>query len=217
MFINGDINGRTFFFLLDFTRLDNFMSDMLDSDDSVASFFDKVTFLENMNVPLVRASKDRKTNTIGYWLIDTCKNNNLFIVNGRFGKDEGIGETTFRDKSLIDYTLCSAESFEILNDFEVIELDSVFSDGHALLEWSIKCNNPINDVAPKSVFEPKFIWSENSKNNFIDNIDQNEIRRLQAKLDNMQSQKVKHNVASGTINTITNGIGEILNRQHQHH
>ena len=133
----------------------------------------------------------------------------MFIVNGRFGKDKGIGETTFRDKSLIDYTLCSAESFEILNDFEVIELDSVFSDGHALLEWSIKCNNPINNVAPKSDFEPKFIWSESSKNNFIDNIDINEIRKLQAKLDNMQSQEIEHNVAFGSINSITNGIGEI--------
>ena len=38
MFINGDINGRTSR-LPDFTRLDNFMSDMLDFDDSVASFF----------------------------------------------------------------------------------------------------------------------------------------------------------------------------------
>ena len=38
VFINGDINGRTSR-LPDFTRLDNFMSDMLDFDDSVASFF----------------------------------------------------------------------------------------------------------------------------------------------------------------------------------
>ena len=71
--------------------------------------------------------------SMGYWLIDTCKNNNLFIVNGRFGKDKGIGTTTFRDKSLIDYTLCSAGRFEILHDFEIVELDPVFSDGHSLL------------------------------------------------------------------------------------
>ena len=54
------------------------------------------------------------------------KNNNLFIVNGRFGKDKGIGTTTFREKSLIDYILCSAESFEILHVFEIAELDPVF-------------------------------------------------------------------------------------------
>ena len=101
------------------------MSDLFDFDDSIASFFDKTSVLENMNIPLERASKDHKTNTMGYRLIDTCKNN-LFIVNGRFGKDKGIGTTTFRDQSLTDYTLCSAESFEILHDFEIAELDPVF-------------------------------------------------------------------------------------------
>ena len=74
-------------------------------------------FAWNMDFPLDRASKDHKTNTIGYWLIDTCKYNSLYIVKRRFGKDEGIGTTTFRDKSLTDYTLCSAESFETLHDF----------------------------------------------------------------------------------------------------
>ena len=107
MFINGDLNSRSSQ-LPDFTLKDSFVSDMFEFDDSTASFFDKTPVLETMNIPLDRVSKDHKANTMGYWLIDTCKNNNLFIVNGRFGKDKGIGTTTFRDKSLIDYTLCSA-------------------------------------------------------------------------------------------------------------
>ena len=144
VFINGDLNGRSSR-LPDFTLIDSFVSDLFDFDDSTANFFDKTSLLENLNIPLERASKDHKTNTMGYWLIDTCKNNNLFIVNGRFGKDKGIGTTTFRDKSLIDYTLCSAESFEILHDFEIVELDPVFSDGHSLLAWSVKCNNKMNN------------------------------------------------------------------------
>ena len=87
VFINGDINGRTSR-LVDFTRLDNFVSDMFEFDNVTASFFDKINTLENLNSPIERASKDHKTNSTGYWLIDTCKNNNLFIVNGRFGKDK---------------------------------------------------------------------------------------------------------------------------------
>ena len=39
---------------------------------------------------------------------------------------KGIGLTTFRDKSLIDYTLCMAGSFKILQEFEVAELDPIF-------------------------------------------------------------------------------------------
>ena len=116
-----------------YTLIDSYMSGLFAFDDSTANFFDNTPLLENLNIPLKRASKDHKTNTMGYWLIDTCKNNNPFIDNRRFGKDKGIGTTTFRNKSLIDYTLCSAESFEILNDFEIVELDPVFSDGHSLV------------------------------------------------------------------------------------
>ena len=78
--INGELNGRSSQ-LPDFTLIDSFVSDMFDFDDSTASFFHKTSLLENMNIPLDRASKDHKTNTLGYWLIETCKNNNLFIVN----------------------------------------------------------------------------------------------------------------------------------------
>ena len=67
-------------------------------------------------------SHDNKTDISGYWLTDLCKNNNIFIMNGRFGKNKGVGAATFRDKSVIDYTLCTVDSLKILNDFEIIEI-----------------------------------------------------------------------------------------------
>ena len=60
------------------------------------------------------------------------QNNNTFIVNGRFGKDEGVGAATFHNKSVMYYTFSSDESLKILNDFKTVELNSLFSDGHAL-------------------------------------------------------------------------------------
>ena len=54
--------------------------------------------------------------------------------------DRGIGALTFRDQSHIGYTVCTADSLKILPDFEVVELDPIFSDGHAALVWSIECN-----------------------------------------------------------------------------
>ena len=145
-------------------------------------------------------------------MLDTCKNNNLFIVNGRFGKDKGIGATTFRDKSLIDYTLCSAESFEILHDFEIVELDSIFSDGHALSAWSINCNNQINLVNETSnnFFSPKLQWSESSKNTFTSNIDKNELRKIHTKLEGIQLQQIDPDVTAESINGITDGIAGIF-------
>ena len=38
-------------------------------------------------------------------LIDTCKLNNLFILNGRCGTDNNVGAMTFRNQSIIDNQL----------------------------------------------------------------------------------------------------------------
>ena len=111
VFITGDFNARTSH-LNDFTQLDHFVSEMFEFDEDTENFFDKTNYLDRLNIPLQRASKDTKINNAGYWMIDICKNNNLFIINGRFGKDKGIGSATFCDKSVIDYTICTAESFD---------------------------------------------------------------------------------------------------------
>ena len=136
--ISGDINARTA--KHHYIKLDQYFSDMFDFDDDIAYCFDKTEILEHLNVSLVKSSTDTKTNNSGCWLIDICKNNNPFIVNGRVGKDKGVGHKTFRDTSTIDYTLCTADCFTFLTHFEVIQLDPIFSDGHSLLSWSLNVN-----------------------------------------------------------------------------
>ena len=108
--ISGDVNARTGK-LTDYVKLDHYFSDMFDFDDEIANFINKTEMLENLNIPLTRSTTDTKTNNSGYWLIDLCKNNNLFIINGRVGKDKGFGLKTFRYTSTIDYTICTANCF----------------------------------------------------------------------------------------------------------
>ena len=110
-----------FLFLIALTQFEQF-----DFDDDIANFFDKTEILKNLNIQVERSSMDVKTNNTGYWLTDLCKNNNLFIVNGRVGKDKGVGRKTFRETSTIDYTICTADCFTFLTQFEVIELDPFF-------------------------------------------------------------------------------------------
>ena len=86
---------------------------------------------------LNRTSCDQSSNNIGFKLLDICKNNNLFILNGRMGSDKDKGNFTFRHTSVIDYILASVESLKLLNDFDIIETDPIFSDGHSLLQLSI--------------------------------------------------------------------------------
>ena len=83
-------------------------------------FYDQKSTLESIGIQLNRKSQDNHTNNNDYRLVDICKNDNLTILNGRYGKDKNIGNTTFRGNSVIDYTISSIKGFSLLNDFEVI-------------------------------------------------------------------------------------------------
>lgn len=203
VFITGDFNARTSH-LNDFTQLDHFVSEMFEFDEDTVNFFDKTNYLERLNIPLQRASKDTKINNAGYWLIDICKNNNLFIINGRFGQDKGIGSATFRDKSVIDYTICTAESFGFLHEFEVIELDQLFSDGHTLLSWSLSANVTSSPVVMNKLSEGiNFKWSDDAKIQFLDSINMQEIRSLNEKFLDIDLSATTPSSLSKTINEIT--------------
>ena len=47
---------------------------------------------------------------------------------------------TFRNTSVIDYAIVTTKCFNLLHDFEIIDLDRVFSDGHRLLQLDLKIN-----------------------------------------------------------------------------
>ena len=54
------------------------------------------------NVPLDRASEDiGRCNTYGYKLINFCKKNSLFILNGRIGSDKALGKVTCNNNIII--------------------------------------------------------------------------------------------------------------------
>ena len=45
------------------------------------------------------------------WLLEFYKDNSLFIVNGRVGKDKNIGRFTCRNASVVDYCISSPYFF----------------------------------------------------------------------------------------------------------
>ena len=81
---------------------------------------------------------DSRTNSHGFILLDICRNNDLFMLNFRLGNDRDVGKLTFRDTSLIDYTIASANCFKLIKSSSVKETDRLFSDGHSFLKWSLK-------------------------------------------------------------------------------
>ena len=65
------------------------------------------------------------------------------MLNDRYGQDAGKGNYTFRDQSVIDYSISSSEGFSLLTDFKIQELDDIYSDGHSLLQMNMHLNTAI--------------------------------------------------------------------------
>ena len=99
--------------LCDFIIADKTIADIMKFDQETLEFLNKSEELVKLNIYKLWVSQDKNINNNGYKLIDICINNNLFILNGRFGKDKEIGKCMFREQSLIDYTICSVNVIKL--------------------------------------------------------------------------------------------------------
>ena len=136
----GDFNAKTGT-LQDYVETDKSLLDIFDMLDDV----DLINFMYDYeNIVKAGASLIRKstctarTNTYGHMLLDMCRKNNIYIVNGRLGKDKHAGECTCQDVSVIDYFLASSKLFFHILDFEVKDFSPQFSDVHKQLHISFK-------------------------------------------------------------------------------
>ena len=71
-------------------------------------------------------------------MLDFCKETGLRVLNGRVGKDKGIGKCTYVDsagKSVVDYVMVSQCLFSAINTFEVLE-PNILSD-HCIVKFSV--------------------------------------------------------------------------------
>ena len=186
----GDFNAQTGT-LDDFISADNFLSDHFHFDDETVRFYDQKCELERLGIKTKRSSMDKKKNNTGYQLIDVCKNLNLCILNGRFGKDKNTGALTFRKASVIDYAIITTKCFNLLHDFEIIDLDRVFSDGHRLLHLELKMTNCKTETPRNCNTSKKPCLKQTEYKIYVENFD---YEKMDALLQNMQ----EHEQASTT-------------------
>ena len=81
----GDFNSRVKN-LPDFVKIDKYMCDVYGLHDLYEENTNILNILEVNNISLNRHSADNTVNSYGYNLLEFCKNNNFFILNGRFEK-----------------------------------------------------------------------------------------------------------------------------------
>ncbi|KAK6181790.1 hypothetical protein SNE40_009575 [Patella caerulea] len=128
-FLVGDFNARTgllndTFFLEQSCSVidedDTFLRDKLESESAFWSY----------DVPLQRYNQDKTVNSYGERLIGLCKNLGIYVVNGRFGSEKGIGSFTCDGRSVVDYVCCSPKVMGNIIEFEICDYNALFSDKH---------------------------------------------------------------------------------------
>ena len=113
-------------------------------------------------------------------------------MNGRIGRDKALGRYTFRNTSVIDYTLCTADVFKYLTMFEVIDMDPLFSDGHCLLSTTLESAN-FSDMhsrnTPTSGSSSRAKWDERFSEVFNQNINIDDVEAISSILSSNRSSE----------------------------
>ncbi|CAC5392434.1 unnamed protein product [Mytilus coruscus] len=73
---------------------------------------------DNLNISRERNSPDDVVNGFGRKLLEYCKSNKVFILNGRVGQDVNAKPTS-RNNSVIDYIICTSHFLQFVSNFEI--------------------------------------------------------------------------------------------------
>ena len=182
----GDFNSRTAC-LDDFVIhvVDDFISKQQNDDTLYRVSMQVLDCLLNCYLLINRRSADPVTNAYAKQLIEFCQSNDLFIINGRLGQDFIHPKLTCKDRSTIDYFICSPKLIEYLRDFNVLDFSPLFSDSHCGVDLmiNIKCktgNQNLNQNHLCDEEKPK-LWNSEKANIFTENCNINKIRSIDEK------------------------------------
>jgi hypothetical protein len=209
----GDFNSRTANHT-DCLLLDDAISEALDFSEEIRrDLFNEEEMYSNGINP-VRHSLDSSSDKYGDRLLELCKALGLYILNGRVGSDKGIGQTTCKDSSLVDYVIGSAELVQHVNSFKVLPFDPMLSDCHNPVHITFKNqnrprpnkNNEFNPPSetPYSIAPRKPKWNPKAKHSFVDYIERSKITDLMTKLSLLESSV--GNVTTEAIDKIVQDI-----------
>lgn len=84
VYVVGDFISRTSSHE-DYLTADDELARIMEYDDVMINYFNKSSCLSDYGMSVERANKDMVLNNDGHFLLDICKSNNIFILNGRCG------------------------------------------------------------------------------------------------------------------------------------
>ncbi|CAG2224523.1 unnamed protein product [Mytilus edulis] len=205
----GDFNSRTgtladFYDIDDFD--DTFVNELIDFNE-----FSEIGILDDLGIPRKRNSQDQTVNTYGRKLISFCKNNNIFILNGRFLSDK-VGNPTSRNSSVVDYVMGSANIFHKIVDFEIMQFSNLYSDIHKPIFLQLDCNVKTDMLKENTCIRnnEKYIgkWKHEKSTDFKSNINRDEVNDLLSHILEIHDDISK--VDQNSVNEIVTNVTKIL-------
>lgn len=205
----GDFNSRTAC-LDDFVIVDDFISRQQNDDTLYSESMQVLDCLLKCNLPINRRSADPVTNAYGKQLIEFCQSNDLFIINGRLGQDFIDPKLTCKDRSTIDYFICSPKFIEYLCDFNVLDFSPFFSDSHCGVDLmiNIKCKTDNQNLNQNNLCEESKpqLWNSEKANIFPENCNINKIRSINEKLESMRNG----NILKSDVDSVATDIENVF-------
>ena len=104
---------------------------------------------------------DHVIDSYGRRLLELCHTTGLLIANGRIHNDQHICDYTFcanAGLSTVDYLLLNFKDFDLISDFDILDLNEYSDHASLLFQFSVKNNSNVNSGSHKSETSSKFIW-----------------------------------------------------------
>ncbi|CAC5415123.1 unnamed protein product [Mytilus coruscus] len=184
----GDFNSRT-------ANLPDFYEESSVDEFIVQHFTDQfdytdVHILDNLNISRERNFPDDVVNGFGRKLLEFCKSNKVFILNGRVGQDVNAKPTS-RNNSVIDYIICTSHFLQFVSNFEIDKVDYVISKLNTYNDKENISKNDMNNL----VHEVSDILTDSAKLTFGTNVYTKTMLRNSKKQNNKQWYDKDYNKA----------------------
>ena len=124
------------------------MSYLYDDLQTEISYFKE----ECSQVTLHRQNPDSGINNYGYRLTEFCRDNSIYILNGRTNGNSYMCNTC-RNVSTVDYFLVSPEMFKYVDNLTVSDFCELLSDVHNPISLSLNIPYTLQSVPPNTLTE----------------------------------------------------------------
>lgn len=183
----GDNNSRTKN-IQDYIETDDFIFEAHNLQEINEEFMDEMRFFNGSNVSEKRNNSDKTVNNYGNKFIDFLHAKNMFILNGRTVGDL-IGKVTSNDVSTIDYFISSANLLPTIDSLYVHEYCPMLSDVHCAVSLTLNIDPKYICCCQKITERKQKVWDKSKAEAFIQNINIDEVNKLDENLDQLQNRE----------------------------